>query len=134
LPLRFFCLSRVDWFAFANVRIDHVPGRVRFLGSDLAPLTRTRKNKGTPGKACPSRLNRGSTGGEPLFPAACKPDGLSFLSAFLCTIIFENKRFGKGFGCGTKYENVAAHAQGPPNFPHRRTALAGCGRRTHPTS
>jgi hypothetical protein len=41
-----------------------------------------------------------------------------FSKSFLCTIISENKGLGKEFGCGTTCENMAPHAQGPPNFPH----------------
>ena len=32
--------------------------------------------------------------------------------------VFENKQDIKIFGSGTMYENVAAHAWSPPNFPH----------------
>ena len=38
--------------------------------------------------------------------------------SFLFNLSFENKRVRKIFGGGKMYENVAAHAWSPPNFPH----------------
>jgi len=41
-----------------------------------------------------------------------------FWKPFPCNIILENKRLGKKLGGGKRCQNVAPHAEGPPNFPH----------------
>ena len=48
-----------------------------------------------------------------------------FSKPFLCATSFENKRLAEKFGGGMKYQNVAPHAQSPPNFPHSQRQSQG---------
>ncbi len=59
----------------------------------------------------------GVPGFEPETSCAQGRRNISWKS-FLFNLSFENKRVRKIFGSGTMYENVAAHAWSPPNFPH----------------
>jgi hypothetical protein len=40
-----------------------------------------------------------------------------FWKSFLCNTFLENVRLVRKFGGGWKYQNMALHAQSPPNFP-----------------
>ena|SRR6266550_4686402 len=60
----------------------------------------------------------GAPGFEPGTSCAQARRVIFSLKSFLCNVVLESKRLTKKFGSGKQYENVAPHAQGPPNFPH----------------
>jgi hypothetical protein len=59
----------------------------------------------------------GAPGFEPGASCAQANRVISWKS-FLCNNIFENKGLAEKFGCVIQYENVAPHAQSPPNYSH----------------
>jgi hypothetical protein len=63
----------------------------------------------------------GNLVGAPGFePGASCAQGKRVISrkSFLCNAVLKIKDLRKWFASGKRYENVAPHAQCPPNFPH----------------
>jgi hypothetical protein len=59
----------------------------------------------------------GAPGFEPGASCAQASHGY-FWKPFLSNTLPENKRLVRKFSSGWQYQNVALHAQSPPNFPH----------------